>query len=83
MLALLWLRSRYASFRAQRPGDYVVPGLSTISSAITLAQGPAAGGSFRRIRLQRDDQALARFDLYALLREGSRRDDLLLQPGDC
>ncbi len=66
----------------ERPGDYVVPGLSTISSAMTLAQGPAAGGSFRRIRLQREDRTLAVFDLYTLLREGSRRDDLLLQPGD-
>lgn len=65
-----------------RPGDYVVPGLTTISSALALVQGPSAGGSFRRIRLLRDGVPELRFDLYALLREGSRRDDRLLQPGD-
>jgi protein involved in polysaccharide export with SLBB domain len=64
------------------PGDYTVPGLTTISRAIALAQGPAAGGSFRRIRLQRNDSTVVVFDLYSLLREGSRRDDRLLQPGD-
>ncbi len=66
----------------ERPGDYVVPALSTISSVIAAAQGPSAGGSFRRIRLLRNDQPVAVFDLYSLLREGSRRDDRLLQPGD-
>ncbi len=66
----------------ERPGDYVVPALSTISSALAAAQGPAAGGSFRRIRLLRNEQPVALFDLYALLREGSRREDRLLQPGD-
>lgn len=66
----------------ERPGDYVVPGLSTISAALALVQGPAAGGSFRRIRLLRDSSTVVQFDLYTLLRDGSRRDDRLLQPGD-
>jgi len=66
----------------ERPGDYVVPGLSTISSALATAQGPSAGGSYRRIRLMRDDKPLVVFDLYGLLREGQRRDDRLLHPGD-
>ena len=66
----------------ERPGDYVVPGLSTISQALALAQGPSAGGSWRRIRLVRNERLEAVFDLYALLAEGSRRNDRLLQPGD-
>ena len=66
----------------ERPGDYVVPGLSTISSALANAQGPSAGGSYRRIRLLRDDKPVVVFDLYGLLREGQRRDDRLLHPGD-
>jgi protein involved in polysaccharide export with SLBB domain len=64
------------------PGDYTVPGLTTLSRAIALAQGPSAGGSFRRIRLQRNDNTVVVFDLYSLLLDGSRRDDRLLQPGD-
>ncbi len=67
---------------AERPGDYVVPGLTTLSTALNVAQGPSAGGSFRRIRLLRDGAPTLPFDLYTLLREGSRRDDRLLQPGD-
>jgi protein involved in polysaccharide export with SLBB domain len=66
----------------ERPGDYVVPGLSTISQALALAQGPAAGGSWRRIRLLRNDRTETVFDLYALLADGSRRDDRVLQPDD-
>ena len=65
-----------------RPGDYVVPGLTTISSALSLVQGPSAGGSFRRIQLLRDGATVVEFDLYNLLRGGSRRDDRMLQPGD-
>ncbi len=66
----------------QRPGDFVVPGLTTISAAVALAQGPSAGGSFRRIRLLREDATVVVFDLYALLVEGSRQNDRVLQPGD-
>jgi protein involved in polysaccharide export with SLBB domain len=66
----------------EKPGDYIVPGLTTISGALALAQGPAAGGSWRRVRLVRDDRTVVSFDSYTLLREGQRRDDRLLQPGD-
>jgi len=60
----------------------VLPGLTTLSTALTQAQGPAAGGSFRRIQLLRNGAKAVMFDSYDLLRDGSRRNDLLLQPGD-
>ncbi|OYU98171.1 MAG: sugar ABC transporter substrate-binding protein [Burkholderiales bacterium PBB5] len=66
----------------ERPGDYVVPGLSTISSALAQAQGPAAGGSYRRIQLLRQGAPAISFDLYDILRDGNRRNDQLLQPDD-
>lgn len=66
----------------ERPGDYVVPGLATISRALAAAEGPSAGGSYRRIRLLRDNALVTTFDLYALLGQGSRRDDALLRAGD-
>jgi protein involved in polysaccharide export with SLBB domain len=66
----------------ERPGDYIVPGLTTISRALAGAQGPSAGGSFRRVRLLRNDAVVVVFDLYAFLATGSRRDDWLLQPDD-
>ena len=66
----------------ERPGDFIVPGLTTVSGALNLAQGPSAGGSYRRIRLERDELTVVVFDMYSLMREGKRRDDQLLQPGD-
>jgi protein involved in polysaccharide export with SLBB domain len=66
----------------ERPGDYLVPGLSTVSRALAAAEGPAVGGSFRRIRLERGGATVLRLDLYSLLGQGSRRDDRLLQSGD-
>lgn len=66
----------------ERPGDIIVPGLTTLSGAVAMARAPAAGGSFRRIRLLRGERTQVIFDLYTLLRDGKRSDDLLLQPGD-
>jgi protein involved in polysaccharide export with SLBB domain len=65
-----------------RPGDQVLPPLSTISSALARSIGPASAGSLRQVRLLRDDRPVVDFDLYQLLRTGSRRDDRLLHPGD-
>jgi len=75
------LRIQITGF-VERPGAYVVPGLSTISAALAQAQGPAAGGSYRRIRLLRGGQTVVLFDLYALLVAAERSGDRLLQPGD-
>lgn len=74
-------RIQFSGF-VERPGAYVVPGLSTISNALALAQGPAAGGSFRRIRLMRNNTEVVVFDLYAMLASADRSADRLLQPGD-
>jgi protein involved in polysaccharide export with SLBB domain len=75
------LRIQITGF-VERPGAYVVPGLSTISAALAQAQGPAAGGSYRRIRLLRNGQTVVLFDLYAVLADAQRSADRLLQPGD-
>ncbi len=72
----------YLTGFVERPGEVVVPGLTTIAQALALAQGPSAGGSWRRIRLVRDNRTESVFDLYGLLASGSKRDDRLLQPGD-
>lgn len=74
-------RIQFSGF-VERPGAYVVPGLSTISNALALAQGPAAGGSYRRIRLLRNGAEVVVFDLYAVLASADRSADRLLQPGD-
>lgn len=65
-----------------RPGELVLPPLTTISAALSRIGGQAGAGSLRRVRLLRDDRPVVDFDMYQLLQTGSRRDDRMLQPGD-
>ena len=67
---------------ANKPGLMYVNGLSTLSHALFRAGGPAASGSFRDVQLRRGGKTLARFDLYALLLDGDRTADQVLQPDD-
>jgi protein involved in polysaccharide export with SLBB domain len=75
------VRVRVTGF-VERPGDYVVPPLSTISAALAQALGPTAGGSYRRIRLVRAGRTELTFDWYSLLEAGNPNQDVLLQPDD-
>jgi protein involved in polysaccharide export with SLBB domain len=75
------VRVRVTGF-VERPGDYVVPPLSTVSAALAQALGPTAGGSYRRIRLVRAGRTELTFDWYALLEAGNPNQDVLLQPDD-
>ena len=72
----------YVTGFAARPGAYTVSALSTLANAVLAAGGPAAGGSFRAVRLRRDGRLVTDFDLYALLLHGDTRGDALLEDGD-
>lgn len=72
----------YVTGYVNRPGVHAVPSLSTISSAVSKAGGPTSAGSFRDIRLIRHGKVVTQFDFYALLLDGSRSADLILQPDD-
>ena len=72
----------YVTGAVPRPGAYAVAGLSTVMSAVMLAGGPAAGGSFRNIELRRGGRLLGTLDLYDLLLRGDRAADRLVQPDD-
>jgi protein involved in polysaccharide export with SLBB domain len=63
------------------PGGYAVSALSTLFNALYMAGGPSEKGSFRRIKLIRD-QATTRIDLYDFLVTGDKSCDLPLQSGD-
>ena len=65
-----------------RPGSYVVGGLSTISSALYEAGGISEIGSLRNIQLKRSGNVVARFDVYSLLIRGDTSGDARLQQGD-
>ena len=72
----------FVSGYAQRPGSITVSGLSSVLHAVLRAGGPSAAGSFRDIRLSRDGQLIARYDLYDLLLNDDRGADQLVQADD-
>lgn len=72
----------YVTGLANNPGAFTVSSLSTLANAVFQAGGPNAGGSWRTIKLYRNGQQLADFDLYQLMRGGSRVNDVQLQNED-
>lgn len=67
---------------AQRPGSYVLNSLSTVLNAVLAAGGPSSAGSFRKVTLLRKGKVVSEFDLYALLVQGDKSKDVVLQDED-
>jgi protein involved in polysaccharide export with SLBB domain len=65
-----------------RPGAYEVSALATASNAVYAACGPSRSGSLREVKVLRDGQPVADFDMYDFLIRGDRRQDTRLQSGD-
>ncbi len=65
-----------------KPGGYTVSSLSTVFQALFEAGGPTKVGSFRKIKLIRDNKIIATIDLYEFLLSGEKAKDLRLQSGD-
>lgn len=72
----------YVTGLANNPGAFTVSSLSTLANAVFQAGGPASGGSWRSIKLYRNGQEITDFDLYQLMRGGSRVNDVQLQNED-
>ena len=72
----------YVTGLANNPGAFTVSSLSTLANAVFQAGGPNAGGSWRAIKLYRTGRQIADFDLYQLMRGGSRVNDVQLQNED-
>ena len=72
----------YVTGLANNPGAFTVSSLSTLANAVFQAGGPNSGGSWRAIKLYRNGQQVADFDLYQLMRGGSRVNDVQLQNED-
>ena len=64
------------------PGTYLVNPFSTISSALGYSGGISEIGTLRNIRLVRNNGETYRFDLYKLLINGDRSDDITIESGD-
>lgn len=64
------------------PGTYLVNPFTTISNALAYSGGIQTIGSLRNIRLLRSNGDSFSFDLYELLIEGDRTNDITIQSGD-
>jgi protein involved in polysaccharide export with SLBB domain len=72
----------YVTGFANNPGAYTVNSLSTMSNAVLAAGGPAAGGSFRSVKLYRNNELVSDFDLYQFILGGDKSADAVLQNED-
>lgn len=67
---------------AERPGSYIVSGLSTLTNALFTSGGIKRIGSLRDIQLKRNGKTVTSLDLYDLLLRGDNSADARLQSGD-
>ncbi len=65
-----------------KPGTYTVSSLSTIFNALYAAGGPSENGSFRNIRVIRDNKVVKILDLYDFLLRADQKDNVRLQDQD-
>jgi polysaccharide export outer membrane protein len=64
------------------PGTYLVNPFTTISSALNYSGGISEIGSLRNINLKRSNGEVFIFDLYELLINGDRKNDITIESGD-
>lgn len=64
------------------PGTYLVNPFTTISNALSYSGGVSEIGSLRKIKLIRPNGDIFAFDLYDLLINGDRTNDITIQSGD-
>lgn len=66
----------------EKPGSYTLPALSTIASAMYLAEGPNDLGTIRSINLYRNGKLISSFDLYEFIVNGTFKNDVKLEDND-
>lgn len=66
----------------ERPGIYALPSLATVYTGIHASGGPTASGTFRNVRLIRNNKLQGVIDLYDFLTTGIKVGDERLQDGD-
>jgi protein involved in polysaccharide export with SLBB domain len=67
---------------AYLPGTYTLPAFATAFNALYLAGGPSDKGSFREIIIMRDNQPVAKLDLYHFLLKGETIHNIRLRDED-
>jgi polysaccharide export outer membrane protein len=65
-----------------RPGSYSVSSLSTAFNALYASGGPTENGSFRKIEVIRNNNVVAKIDLYEFIVNANMKNDIGLQDRD-
>lgn len=65
-----------------KPGTYTVSSLATVFNALYAAGGPSENGSFRNIKVIRDNKVVRVLDLYDFLLRADQKDNIRLQDQD-
>ncbi|MGC8802244.1 MAG: SLBB domain-containing protein [Bacteroidales bacterium] len=64
------------------PGTYTLPSLATVFNALYVAGGPSENGTYRDIRVIRENKTVATIDLYEFLTTGEQKSNIRLQDQD-
>ncbi|MCX7985312.1 MAG: SLBB domain-containing protein, partial [Bacteroidales bacterium] len=64
------------------PGTYTLPSLATVFNALYLAGGPSDKGTYRDIKVIRENKTVATIDLYEFLTTGEQKSNIRLQDQD-
>ncbi|UBM57633.1 SLBB domain-containing protein [Marinilongibacter aquaticus] len=67
---------------AEVPGTYTLSSLSRMFNALYLCGGPTRKGSFRNVKLIRNNKEIGELDLYGFLTKGIADGNLMLQDQD-
>lgn len=65
-----------------RPGTYTLSSLASVFNALYLSGGPSENGSFRNIRVIRNNKIIRTIDLYDFLLRADQKDNIRLQDQD-
>ncbi len=66
----------------ENPGTYTVSSLATVFNALYLAGGPNSNGSYRSIRVIRNNKVVRTLDLYDFLLKADQKDNIQLKDQD-
>ncbi|MDR2466838.1 MAG: SLBB domain-containing protein, partial [Prevotellaceae bacterium] len=67
---------------AFRPGTYTLPSVSSVYNTLNACGGPNRNGSFREIKVIRNDRVIATVDIYDFLMTGEMKNNIRLQDRD-
>lgn len=65
-----------------KPGTFTIPGMTNLFNALVNTGGIKTTGTLRNVELRRQNQLVAKLDLYEMLLSGQSRNNPFLRQGD-